>query len=58
MVNTDNTCANTLKQLNILVSNPLNDSPLFQSFKVQNFSDAECVQDVSHEHFEEVSCEF
>ena len=37
--------------------NPMNDSPLFQGFKEQNFTDAECVQDVSGEHFEEVSCE-
>ena len=36
---------------------PMNDSPLFQGFKEQNFTDAECVQDVSGEHFEEVSCE-
>ena len=36
---------------------PMNDSPLFQGFKEQNFTDAECVQDVSAEHFEEVSCE-
>ena len=36
---------------------PMNDSPLFQSFKEQNFTDTECVQDVSAEHFEEVSCE-
>ena len=36
---------------------PMNASPLFQSFKEQNFSDDECVQDVSGEHFEEVSCE-
>ena len=35
----------------------MNDSPLFQGFKEQNFTDAECVQDVSNEHFEEVSCE-
>ena len=35
----------------------MNDSPLFQSFKEQKFSEAECVQDVSGEHFEEVSCE-
>ena len=36
---------------------PMNDSLLFQSFKEQNFSGAECDQDVSGEHFEEVSCE-
>ena len=36
---------------------PMNDSPLFKSFIEQNFTDAECVQDVSDEHFEEVSCE-
>ena len=36
---------------------PMNDSPLFQGFTEQNFTDAECVQDVSDEHFEEVSCE-
>ena len=36
---------------------PMNDSPLFKGFKEQNFTDAECVQDVSGEHFEEVSCE-
>ena len=36
---------------------PINDSPLFQGFKEQKFTDAECVQDVSGEHFEEVSCE-
>ena len=36
---------------------PMNDSPLFQGFKEQNFNDAECVQDVSGEHFEEVSFE-
>ena len=35
---------------------PMNNSPLFQSFKEQNYSEAECVQDVSGEHFEEVSC--
>ena len=35
---------------------PKNDSPLFKSFKEQNFSEAECVKDVSDEHFEEVSC--
>ena len=35
----------------------MNDSPLFQSFQEQNFSEAACVQDVSSEHFEEVSCE-
>ena len=36
---------------------PMNDSPLFQGFTEMNFTDAECVQDVSEEHFEEVSCE-
>ena len=36
---------------------PMNDSPLFQGFTEQNFADTECVQDVSDEHFEEVSCE-
>ena len=36
---------------------PMNDSPLFQGFKEQSFTDAECVQHVSAEHFEEVSCE-
>ena len=36
---------------------PMNDSPLFQGFKEQIFTDAECVADVSNEHFEEVSCE-
>ena len=36
---------------------PMNDSPLFQSFKEQNFSETECVKDVSDEHFKEVSCE-
>ena len=35
----------------------MNDSPLFQSLKEQNFSEDECVKDVSDEHFEEVSCE-
>ena len=35
----------------------MNDSPLFQGFTEQNFTDAECVKDVSDEHFEEVSCE-
>ena len=34
----------------------MNDSLLFQGFKEQNFTDAQCVQDVSNEHFEEVSC--
>ena len=33
---------------------PMNDSPLFQGFTEQNFTDAECVEDVSNEHFEEV----
>ena len=36
---------------------PMNDSPLFQGFTEQNFTDAECVEDVSNEHFEEVCCE-
>ena len=36
---------------------PMNDSPLFQNFTEQNFSENECVEDVSDEHFEEVSCE-
>ena len=36
---------------------PMNDSPLFQGFTEQNFAEAECVEDVSEEHFEEVSCE-
>ena len=35
----------------------MNDSPLFQGFSEINFTDAECVQDVSTEQFEEVSCE-
>ena len=35
----------------------MNDSPLFQGFTEMNFTDAECVQDISDEHFEEVSCE-
>ena len=35
---------------------PMNDSPLFQSFKEQNFSDAEWVQDMSGAHIAEVSC--
>ena len=35
----------------------MNDSPLFQGFTEPTFTDAECVQDVSYEHFEEVSCE-
>ena len=35
----------------------MNDSPLFQGFTEMNFTDAECVQDVSEEHFEEVFCE-
>ena len=35
----------------------MNDSPLFQGFTEINFTDAECIQDVSDEHFEEVSCE-
>ena len=36
---------------------PMNDSPLFQGFTEIDFTDAECVQDVSEEQFEEVSCE-
>ena len=36
---------------------PMNDSPLFQGFTEMNFTDAECVEDVSEEQFEEVSCE-
>ena len=36
---------------------PMNDIPLFQSFKEQNFSETECVEDVRYEHFKEVSCE-
>ena len=36
---------------------PMNDSPLFQGFTEQNFTDAESVQDVSAEHFEDVSSE-
>ena len=36
---------------------PMNDSPLFQSFKEQNFSERECVKDISDEHIKEVSCE-
>ena len=36
---------------------PMNDSPLFQGFTEINFTDAECVQDMSNEQFEEVSCE-
>ena len=36
---------------------PMNDSPLFQGFTEMNFTDAECVEDVSGEHFDEVSCE-
>ena len=35
----------------------MNDSPLFHSFKEQNFSKVECVEDVNEEHFGEVSCE-
>ena len=35
---------------------PMNDSPLFQGFTEMNFTEAECVQDVSDEQFEEVSC--
>ena len=35
---------------------PINDRPLFQGFTEMNFTDAECVQDVSDEHLEEVSC--
>ena len=36
---------------------PMNDSPLFQNFKEQDFNETECVKDVSDKHFEEVSCE-
>ena len=36
---------------------PMNNSPLFQSFKEQSYRESECVKDVSDEHFEEVSCE-
>ena len=36
---------------------PMNNSPIFEGFTEQNFTDAECVQNVSDEHFEEVSCE-
>ena len=36
---------------------PMNDSPLFQGFTEINFTDAECVQDVSEEQLGEVSCE-
>ena len=35
----------------------MNDSPLFQGFKEQKITAAKCVQDMSGEHFEEVSCE-
>ena len=35
----------------------MNNSPLFQGFIEQNFTESECVHDVSDEHFEEVSCE-
>ena len=35
----------------------LNDSPLFCTFEKQNFDQSECVEDMSTEHFEEVSCE-
>ena len=36
---------------------PMNNSPLFESFKEQSFSEIECVENMSDEHFEEVSCE-
>ena len=36
---------------------PMNHSPLFQSFKEQNFSETNCVEDVSGEYFKGVSCE-
>ena len=32
----------------------MNDSLLFQNFKEQNFSETECVKDVSDENFKEV----
>ena len=35
----------------------MNDSPLFQNFEQQDFDETECVEDMSNEHFEEVSCE-
>ena len=35
----------------------LYDSPLFCTFEKQNFDENECVEDMSAEHFEEVSCE-
>ena len=35
---------------------PLNDSPLLCTFKKQNFDESECVEYMSAEHFEEVSC--
>ena len=35
----------------------MNDSPLFQNFKEQDFDENECVEDMSDEHFGEVSCE-
>ena len=36
---------------------PLNDSPLFTNFDKKKFHESECVEDMSDEHFEEVSCE-
>ena len=36
---------------------PLNDSPLLCTFEKQNFDESECVEYMSAEHFEEVSCE-
>ena len=36
---------------------PMNDSPLVRNFKEQDFDKSECVEDMSDEHFEEVSCE-
>ena len=35
----------------------MNDSPLFRNFKEKQFDETECVEDVSDEHFKEVSCE-
>ena len=37
---------------------PLNDSPLFCTFEKQKYDGSECVEDMSAEHLEEVSCEF
>ena len=47
----------TKQQFSFPVSKPLNDSPSFQTFDKQNFDESECVEDMSGEHFEEVSCE-